>query len=44
MTWFEDEKYFAVNIDKNDNILDFVNKSNEGYERTFIGLVKYMGL
>ena len=32
------EKYSTVKIDTQDNILDFVNKSNKGFDNAFIGL------
>jgi NDP-sugar pyrophosphorylase family protein/mannose-6-phosphate isomerase-like protein (cupin superfamily) len=32
------EKYSTVKIDNQDNILDFVNKSEEGFDNAFIGL------
>jgi NDP-sugar pyrophosphorylase family protein/mannose-6-phosphate isomerase-like protein (cupin superfamily) len=32
------EKYSTTKIDKDDNVLQFVNKSTEGYDNAFIGL------
>lgn len=32
------EKYSTINVDKNDNVIDFVNKSPTGYDNAFIGL------
>jgi hypothetical protein len=32
------EKYSTLQLDKDDNVTSFVNKSTEGYDNAFIGL------